>query len=170
MRNNIIKALCFVLIAGCVFSSCKKDPIGATAVVSMSGEWYVTCDVVDDKGEVLYEDPYGYGKFIVATFNTAANKATEMYVSDCANFWDFQVPVKVDLSNLTFSTDGEVDNLSYEDCKVKITDGKISLGTGKQPNGSKADEFEFKVVFSDDDDGFIYRLKGVRYSGLEENL
>lgn len=159
------KILLIILASFALLASCAKDPIGNTATVDMAGEWYVTVDVVDENGELLYEDPYGMGHFLVSTFNTAANKATEMYVYDNANFWEFQVPVTVDPSAKTFATNEMVPNLLYE-CNVQITGGKITYGTAVTPSGQPADAIEFCVAFDDDDNGFIYKVHGYRYTGF----
>lgn len=153
-----------ILILGTLFVSCQKDPIGETATASTAGEWHVCVDVYDADGN-NYGDAFGAGKFIISTFNTAANLPTEMYLYDCLNFWEFQVAVKVDPAAATFATDGEADNLIY-DCKVTVTDGKISYGSAKTPSGQPADGIEFTVTFSDDPYGFTYKFYGYRYTGL----
>ena len=58
---------------------------------------------------------------------------------------------------------------------MTITGGKIIKNGGVQNNGSKADYIEFYVSFSDDAYpaayGYAnYKVSGVRYSGLEENV
>lgn len=161
-----MKKILYMLLASAVLAvSCAKDPIENTATVSMAGEWYVTVDAVDENGEVLYEDPYGMGPFVVSTFNTAANKADEMYVFDNYNFWEFQVQVKADPATMTFASDGMSPNLSYES-KVEITGGKITVGGAETPSGMPADAIEFCVQFDDDDYGFIYKIHGFRYTGF----
>ena len=146
--------------------SCAKDPIENTATVSMAGEWYVTVDVADpETGEILMEDPYGVGRMIFSTFNTAANKADEMFVFDNYNFWEFQVQVKADPATMTFATDGMASNLAYES-NVEISSGKITVGGAKTPSGMPADAIEFFLKFDDDSYGFTYYVHGYRYTGL----
>ncbi len=159
------KILYFIAASFAIFASCAKDPIENTATVGMAGEWYVTADAVDENGEVLYEDPFGMGQFIISTFNTASNKAEEMFVYDNLNFWEFQVQVKADPAAMTFATDGMTPNLIYES-NVEITGGKISYGTAETPSGQPADAIEFCVKFDDDDYGFTYRIHGYRYTGF----
>ena len=154
-----------MLASVALFASCAKDPIGNTATVDMAGEWYVTVDAVDENGEILYEDPYGMGPVIFSTFNTAANKAEEIFVYDNANFWDFQVQVKANPTAMTFETEGLVPNLKYE-CGVTISSGKITLGGATTPSGMPADAIEFLISFDDDDYGFTYKVHGFRYTGL----
>ena len=57
---------------------------------------------------------------------------------------------------------------AYYNCNVNITNAKVIKKGGTQNNGSPADYITMDVEFSDDP-GTIYRLEGVRYSGLEEN-
>ena len=152
----------------CLFASCKKDEVGATATVDMAGQWYVTVDGFKD-GAVLYEDVYGMGQFLVFTSNTAANIATELLLSDDRDnkFWDFKVKVNADPATLTFSAT-EAENLNYES-KVTVTGGKIVKGGATTPSGQPADYIEFHVVFSDDDYLAYYDdlfFHGYRYTGL----
>ena len=156
-----------MMLGVALLTSCKKDEIETTATVDMAGEWYVTVDVVDENGELLLgEDPYGIGSFIVITSNTAENVPEKMYVSDCGNFWEFQVPVTADPKAMTFKTEGDVANLSYEGCNVTLTDGRITYGGAVTPSGMKVDAIEFRVVFDDDSNGFVHRIHGFRYTGL----
>lgn len=151
-----------MMVLGVLFAtSCKKDEIGATATVDMAGEWYVCAEYID--GDTPIDE---YGPFIITTFNTAANVPTEMFVYDCLNFWEFQVPVTVDPVAKTFATNGPEANLSYDGCFVRITDGKVVEKGAVTPSGVPADAIEFKVTFSDDTDGYVYRFYGYRYTGL----
>ena len=58
-----------------MMTSCEKDEIGGTATQSLAGEWYVVADAVDANGNIVYEDFWGE-RFLVNTYNTAANTAT----------------------------------------------------------------------------------------------
>lgn len=161
-----MKKILYLMLASVVlFASCAKDPIENTATVGMAGEWYVTVDVVDETGEVVMEDPYGLGRFIISTFNTASDKAEEMFVYDNLNFWEFQVQVKADPAAKTFATDGMAPNLMYES-NVQISAGKITYGGATTPAGKPADAIEFLLQFDDDDYGFVYKVHGYRYTGL----
>ena len=145
-------------------TSCEKEEIGGTATESLAGDWYVQANVVD--GDQVIEDYYGIGKFHIATYNTAANNPNEIWVDDLSNFWQFKVKASADVNNLTFSASGAAN--AYYDCSVNITNAKVIKKGGTQNNGSPADYITLDVEFSDDP-GTIYRLEGVRYSGLEEN-
>ncbi len=159
------------ICAGLAFTSCEKDEVGGTATQALAGQWYVTVDAVDDNGSTVLEDPFGLGYTYVLTYNTAANISTEMYVSDLGYFWDYTVRVNSDVNNLTFSTDGEVENEAYEDCMVEIEDGKLLTGAATTPSGMAADSIVFYVSFSDDPYpaayGYSkYKVSGYRYTGL----
>ena len=169
------KALYIISILALALAvSCKKDPIGATATVSMAGEWVVTIDAVDADGNVVYEDPYGAGwDTRVWTYNTAENVNNKIYLDDIQNaedycFWEYKVLLDCDLATLTFS--GDVTD-QINDINVKITGGKITLNGTKTPSGMPADKIEYYVVFEDDNyAGGVYDklyVHGYRYTGLE---
>lgn len=215
------------MIATVAFSSCEKDPIGGTATQKVAGEWYVKYEALNNAGEVLYEykdlsDAANPPEFaLVNTYNTASNVADKMYISDindfttgaysgAFNFFGFQVLVDVDQAAGTFSTKDYVQNnqpiVHYEanECeisntKVKVVNGKIAFGAGKQPNGSVADSISFDLYFDESSMENLFqalyyeqivplavynmakpdaeaaskidhfRISGVRYSGLVEN-
>ena len=156
--------LATLLLCAVLTTSCEKEEVGGTATESLAGEWYVTANIVDN-GQVI-EDPYGIGRFNILTYNTSANTGEEIWVDDMDNFWSFKVKASADVNALTFSA-SNVQNQSY-DCTVTITNAKVIKKGGVQNNGSPADYITMDVEFSDDP-GTIYRLEGVRYSGLEEN-
>lgn len=171
------KVLYFMtLILAVMLTSCSKEEIGGTATQQAAGDWYVTVVACDANDNVVFEDDelFGMGKWHCLTYNTAANDPTKMIISDQGNFRDYMVVVNVDLASMTFSTpNGDfAQNLSY-DCKVKVTNGKIVLGGGKQVNGSVADYIEYNITFSNDDNAPAYydhlKVTGVRYSGLADN-
>ena len=153
--------------------SCEKDPIENTATMATAGQWYVQVDGVDASGNLPdedYADFFGLGNVLMLTFNTAANKADEMMVSDLENFWEFQVKVKCDQAALTFGNSDEVENLIGDD-NVLLTNGKITIDGATTPSGMKADSIEFDVAFDDDPYpgkyGFDhYKVHGYRYTGL----
>ena len=148
------KVLYFATLLLCMaFVSCQKEEIGGTATENLAGEWYVQANVVEN-GEVI-EDPYGLGRFKIMTYNTSANNANEIWIDDVKNFWNFKVKATAD-------------NQRGDEITVNITNGKINKNGGAQNNGSPADYITMDVEFSDDP-GTIYRLEGVRYSGLVEN-
>lgn len=165
------------LLFGLTLTSCEKEEMGGTATEATAGQWYVSVDAADENGDVVegLEDPFGMGRVLMLTYNTAANVPNEMIVDDIENFWNFQVKVNCDQNALTFSNNTtENNNLRGDEINVQITNGKILLGAGRQNNGSVADSIVFYVSFSDDEYPAAYgyknyRVSGVRYSGLTEN-
>ncbi|MCF0203687.1 MAG: hypothetical protein HUK08_10010 [Bacteroidaceae bacterium] len=162
------------LFAAIALASCSKDPIGGTATQEYAGEWYVTCDAVDENDNVIpgYEDLFGLGRFNIVTYNSSANNTNELMVCDLGMFWDFRVKTALNPANYTFSA---VDAQDYidPDCLVDI-EGAIYKNAGRQNNGSVADSICIYVSFSNDpypdEYGYSrYKLSGVRYSGLVEN-
>ena len=107
-------------------------------------------------------------RFHLLTYNTSANNPNEIFIDDQGNFWEFKIKATSDVNSLTFSATDAL-NLSYDDCTVSVTNGKIVKNGGVQNNGSPADLITMDVTFSDDDDALVYHIEGVRYSGLEEN-
>ncbi|MCD7933303.1 MAG: hypothetical protein LUH15_19185 [Tannerellaceae bacterium] len=165
-----------IMIAGIFLTSCEKDKIGGTATESLAGEWYVTVDAMNADGSTWGEDPFGIGHFLIATYNTAANIESEIWVDDSKQFWGFKVKAKADANTLTFSVTNaengyEKEHEDDEDCIVSIMDGKILLRAATTPSGMPADSIVFKVTFSDDTNttnyGFDhYKISGYRYTGL----
>ena len=147
-------------------TSCQKEDIGGTATESLAGQWYVQANMVNADGSVI-EDPYGLGRFQILTYNTSANNPNEIWIDDIKNFWNFKVKANGDINTLTFGA-ASAENQRGDEITINITNGKIIKNGGMQNNGSPADYITMDVEFSDDP-GTIYRLEGVRYSGLEEN-
>lgn len=183
-----------LLLMGMTFSSCEKEDIENTATVNMAGQWYVTIDGADENGDVIpgYEDYFGVGRVLLLTYNTADNNSTEMYVDDLgafdvATYYDnggypdyaFKCKVGIDYKNLTFSSnsaenESEINGYDSDLYPITITGGKILKGAGHQNNGSVADSIVFYVTYEGDpwypDDGYaMYKVSGIRYSGLAEN-
>ena len=147
-------------------TSCQKEDIGGTATESLAGQWYVQANMVNADGSVI-EDPYGLGRFQILTYNTSANNPNEIWIDDSKNFWNFKVKANGDINTLTFGA-ASAENQRGDEITINITNGKIIKNGGMQNNGSPADYITMDVEFSDDP-GTIYRLEGVRYSGLVEN-
>lgn len=165
-----------LLLAVVLAASCSKDDIEDTATVELAGDWYVTVDAVDESGNLVFTDAdlFGLGRIHILTYNTSDNVSDQLFVYDEGNFWNFKVKASSDVKALTFSTNGDASNLSGDDIKVNVSDGKVVKGGGVQKNGSKTDSISFYVTFSDDSYpaayGYAkYHVHGVRYSGLADN-
>lgn len=155
-----------MLCTGILFASCEKDEIGGTATEPLAGEWQLTVDAVDDAGNVVLSDPFGLGVILGITYNTVDNVADKMYVSDLGNFWDYKVVVNADCDNLTFSTNGEVQNeAESSNCKVKIEGGKMLPGAATTPSGMPADSLVYYISFSDDENPATYGYSKYKVSG-----
>lgn len=156
-----MKKIIFAAIAilGFGLSSCEKEDIGGTATQSMAGEW-----VSNYSGSVSGWFEKDSRTF---TFNTSANVPNQMWVSDQGWFLGFQVKVNCDLATMTFSTDGFAENVA-SDPKVKITNGKITLGGTKTPSGNVADAIEYDLEM-ENDPGNVYHVTGYRYTGLAQD-
>lgn len=176
--------------------SCDKDEPGGTATQDVAGEWYVTFDLIDSDGDVtpaadLLDLGWFYAdKGIVRTFNTAANVADQMCISDMESFGYgsmgtsaisqylcFNVKVAVDQAAGTFATEGNdfvqnlEENYGYDPedgweeeerfAKVKIVNGKISKNGGQQNNGSPDDTIEFDIYFDNNYDVLVGEFEGL---------
>ena len=90
--KKYISLLALALVFG-VMTSCDSDPSdtdtnpGGTAVKKMCGDWIVTAYTCENQGDVANIDNWEWeelGSFsnYLLTYNTAANKSTEMWVDD----------------------------------------------------------------------------------------
>ena len=157
MKKFILAAMALVAMT---FTSCEKAEIEMMETVEMAGDWVTT---FSDGAGYEYEIPHGL------TFNTAANVPDEIWVSDAGWFWDFQAKVKCNLNTLTFESDGWVENISYDDCQVRITNGKIVKNGMTLPSGRVVDTISYDIEFSDDDPGNVWHATGRRYTGFAED-
>jgi hypothetical protein len=170
--KKYFKFAMMALAIGFGFTACDvetdEEP-GGTNVQNLAGHWLVTVDIVDQSGTVLYEDPYGLGEIDVFTYNTTANDADKMWISDMGNFWQFTMKIPCDANAMTFSCP-EMDYDAAGTGKAKITNGKVLLGAAKNLHGMPNDSIVFDISFNDDDPayGYIYRMSGQKYTGFYE--
>jgi hypothetical protein len=162
MKNYLILLSVALLF---FFAGCQKatEP-GGTAVQKMAGDWWVTCEY--QKAGVWTD--VGLGHFPFATYNTAANKSTEMFVNDNGAFWDFHPIVNVDYLASTFSTKDSVstNSASLPKEKVLVTNGKVLKNAAKTPSGVAADSIVLFVSFNDDSGPIVYKISGFRRTGF----
>lgn len=168
-----MKKLYFAIVAAAalMFVSCEKAPIGGTAVEKLSGQWYVSVQGINTDGSVLYEDEdlFGLGKFVLITYNTAANDLDSIWIQDVDGaFRDFKVKAHCDINAGTFEIAGGPDQ--QHGISVDITNGKILRGAAKTPSGMPADSITMDILFGDDTYAGVYydrlRITGHRYTGL----
>lgn len=170
MRQKYTYILILFLTLGFV-SACDDDDdveIGYTATYPLSGDWTVTYSIETSPGE--FEPLVEHAELLI--YNTAENVATEVWVDDHGNFWDFKVKTPANVSALTFGGEN-LTNVSYESV-VTITDGQV-FRDAVQVNGIQRDSIYFQVSFNDDEDangdpdpfGTIYHVYGHRSTGFE---
>jgi len=151
-----------------IFTSCDKDTEpGGTSVQEMAGDWWVTC-TYQVKG--VWTDA-GVGYIRLTTYNTAADKNTEMWVNDGGHFWTFKSIVDVNYAAKTFSTADYVstNSTSAPTEKVIITSGKVLKGAAKTPSGVAADSLVFFAQFNDDSAPIVYKVSGFRRTGFPKD-
>jgi len=150
------------------FTSCETvtEP-GGTSVQDMAGDWWVTYEVQTDG--VWVDAGVNHVRF--TTYNTAANKSTEMWINDGGNFWNFHSTVNVDYTAKTFSTTDSVSTnaVKYPSEKVLITNGKVLKGAAKTPSGEPADSIVFFAAFNDDSGPIVYKVAGFRRTGFPKD-
>ena len=150
------------------FAGCEKvtEP-GGTAVHNMAGDWWVTCEY--QKAGVWTDA--GVGHVLFTTYNTTANKNTEMWVNDNGSFWNFHSIINVDYLAKTFATTDSVstNSASTPTEKVLITNGKILKNAAKTPSGVSVDSIVFSAAFNDDSGPIVYKISGFRRTGFPED-
>lgn len=166
-----MKKYLFLLLAAVSFGfvSCDDsdtDP-GATAVVEMAGEWDVMVSVVNADGSVVDGDPLGLGMFKLSTFNTAANTADQMWITDGKKFWNFQFKVDLNYGARTF-TASERNYDAAGSGKAQVLNGKVLKNASLTSHGVPNDSIVFDIKFSDDRDALVYRVSGQRYTGFTD--
>lgn len=152
MKKILTIALAFAALA---FTSCQKEPIGGTAVESASGEWYVKAYAVFEDGSM--EDVYGndwfdmMDKFHLLTYNTSDNTDSVLYVDDLAVLYsssyfdateDFKVRTNVNLSDLTFSATGAINEYGGNAIDIQ---GGILKDAAKNASGMPVDSIWMTV-------------------------
>lgn len=125
-----------MMIAGLfVMASCVKDEAGGTATEAVAGQWYVNIDVVDEDGNLIdeedYADYFGIGRQLMLSYNTAANRSSEMFIdmtgieSNIAPFFMIKCVVPCSVDGLTFGSDQEIENMFIYDVSAAETDTTI---------------------------------------------
>ncbi|HYQ58009.1 MAG TPA: lipid-binding protein, partial [Draconibacterium sp.] len=142
-----------------ILTSCdeKEDYVQIDSqVVEAAGEWWIKFSKTD----------YETGYLKVLTFNTAADVATEMWITDDGNWKDIQFKCPVNVADLTFSGSNLED--VYSDVTIEVTNGKIELGAGLSTAGNITDKISFEIAFSDEP-GVTYQAVGTRKTGFIED-
>ena len=170
MMKKYISLLMMALVCSFGFTGCDpetdEEP-GGTNMEKMAGLWDVQVDVVDESGNLVYEDPYGLGTIQVMTYNTADNVNNVMWLDDMQNFWAFKMKVDVNYDARTFSCNEKDYDAAGTGTGI-VTNGKVLEGQAVNLHGMPNDSIVFDIKFNDDDYGFIYRISGQRYTGFYE--
>jgi hypothetical protein len=156
MKKYFIFILAFICIS---ISSCDiKDDFEQinSKVVDASGEWWIK----------FSKTGYETGYIKVLTFNTAADIATEMWISDNGIWKDIQFKCPVNVENLTFSG-SNLTNIKTNN-KIEIKNGKIEKGAGLSTSGVVTDKISFEIILSSEP-GVTYQAVGTRKTGFIED-
>ena len=145
--KKYISLLALALVFG-VMTSCDSDPSdtdtnpGGTAVKKMCGDWVVTAYTCENQGDVANIDNWEWeelGSFsnYLLTYNTAANKSTEMWVDDNGELalsetddYSHKVKVNVKYGKRTFSVENAANE--YSDNAITIIGGGDSAAAVQQ--------------------------------------
>lgn len=156
MKKYLIYIFAFVTV---LITSCdmKEDYEQINSqVVDAAGEWWIKFSKAD----------YETGYLKVHTFNTAADIATEMWISDNGNWKDIMFKCPVDIAKLTFEGTN-LDNIK-SDATIEVKNGKIEKNTGLSTSGVVCDKISFEIIFSDEP-GVVYQASGTRKTGFIED-
>ncbi|MDR0414226.1 MAG: hypothetical protein LBH84_02265 [Prevotellaceae bacterium] len=165
---HLLAAFAAVAVVGSVASCSREACAGGTAVQALSGEWWVKVYSADMATVML---PYKR----VATYNTAANTATEMIVDDYGNIFNsswgagrgFRVKTPCSVSDKTFGSDAATASLTNAAYTYIVKNGKIISGGAKSPGGLTTDSIYLHLT--DLSDGTTCVLAGYRHTGWIED-
>lgn len=117
------------VVSALLMISCEKDEIGGTATENVAGEWKVTATEVDANRKEVKR----LSNILIATYNSAANSATEIWVDNNNKLLKFKVKAKADMNTLTFSVANGANAYGGEQTTLK--DGEILMGQATTPSG-----------------------------------
>ena len=113
--------LYLILVALVISCETLPDPeYEHSTIWPVSGEWWVTYKF--DFGSGL-DDWYGVGYTRLQTFNTSANNADSVWITDDGHFWDYKVKAGLNMGQKTFAVDQGID-LIWDDT-TSISNGQI---------------------------------------------
>lgn len=157
-------------------TSCSDDPsdkdinAGGTAVKKMAGDWVATVYTCDKQGDLsgidgwAWEEMGGFSQYLL-TYNTAANKSSEMWINDqgecyLGKGYDYSHNVKlsVNYGKRTFSY-GSPDDTTADD--LVIYGGKVLSNAATNDLGVKVDSIVYYVKVVGNPLGYI-KVAGYR--------
>jgi hypothetical protein len=162
-------------------TSCDSDPsdsstnAGGTAVKKMCGEWvanvYYCESASSDISNIENWEWEDLGSFHLLTYNTAANKANEMWVDDQGNCYlgdsddySHKIKVNVQYGSKTFSVTDAAneygENATVVGGKVMLDAASIDMGRGQF---AKADSIVYYVNVNGAGSGYL-KVSGYRYN------
>ena len=150
----IVLLITFTLVLSC--SVTENNEAGGTATEKFAGEWVVN----------VIRDGNAFGKTNIATYNTAKNTNTEMWLDDLENTWGLKT--KVNLEANTYMFFGNNLPEVYFDITVNITNGIVIKEGTVAPSGAVVDSIYFNAEFSDIP-GEIWQYSGYKRTGFLED-
>ncbi|MFY9153623.1 MAG: lipid-binding protein [Prolixibacteraceae bacterium] len=156
MKKQII--ILFALF-GLFFSSCDKKAEYIeidSQVVEAAGEWWIK----------FSKTGYETGYIKVLTFNTAADLATEMWISDNGKWKGIKFKCPVDIPTLSFGGNNLPNTNSAN--TVTVQNGKITKNGGSSTSGVVTDKIYFELELSSEP-GVLYKAEGTRKTGFVED-
>lgn len=156
MKKYLI--LIFVAFGSLIVSCDKKAEYEQidSKVVEAAGEWWVK----------FTKTGYETGYLKVITFNTAADIATEMWISDSGNWKNVKFKCPVNVSDLSFGGNNLTNTTSA--ITVTVKNGKITKGGGFSTSGVVTDLISFDIELSNEP-GVTYKAVGTRKTGFIED-
>lgn len=149
-----------------ILVSCENDVApGGTAVQKMSNEWWGQIYVPDGSGGL---EDIGQGYQHLLTSGTASGTADSLFVDDFDGLLELKAKVACNVTDLTFTTNGQTVLERYTDGTVAISNGRIYIDGGKSTTGVKVDSIYFEAEF-DWDPGQIYVIAGHGRTGFLED-
>lgn len=144
MRYIIIS----MIFGAALISACTKteDP-GTTTAAKVANEWWVNNKAGDEM-------------VLISTYNTSQYPDSIWINSNDTTGTEYRVQakMKVDLNELTFSTQNAQNFNLHMTNKVTITEGKILPNVGHSRTGNPTDSIFLKITYSDDPT--IYTVSG----------
>lgn len=155
--KSIIKSIFLFCVLAVSLTSCEtySDPkVDYSPIYPLSGEWKVRIRNIQADTLVNKNAMYVFG-----TYNTSDNLTNQMWIRTTSSIPTFSSGVKTvkakiscDVSSLTFSTTGVIQNLNVTTNAVLdtvvITEGKVTLNSVLMKSGVMSDRISFKLTKS----------------------
>lgn len=179
--KKFLSIFAIALMAVFSFSACDCDDpsdsdtsAGGTKTKKMNGNWLVSVYYCENPGDTTAIDTWEWielGSFgnPLLTYNTAANKSTEMWVDDegecylgSTEDYTHKVKVNVNYGKRTFSVSNAANE--YSDNTITIIGGKVLEKAATNSDGVKEDSIVYYVKASNTSYGYL------KVSGYRNNI